>query len=71
LVGGKKFLGLYLNVKKEPKWDSVGQYRWCVMALAVIFLDRDEFSLVFCVVRRNIPLVKTRLDKKGRIAKNI
>lgn len=51
-IGKRKVTGVYLNVKKEQKWDRAVQ-RPCVTALAVIFPDRNEFVPPgFCVVRR-------------------
>jgi hypothetical protein len=51
-IGKRKKSAVYLNVKKEPKWDRAVQ-RPCVTALTVIFPDRNEFVPPgFCVVRR-------------------
>lgn len=51
-IGKRKKSAVYLNVKKEPKWDRAVQ-RPCVTALTVIFPDRDEFVPPgFCVVRK-------------------
>lgn len=51
-LGKKKSNGVFLNVKKEPKWDRAVQ-RPCVTALTVIFPDRNEFVPPgYCVVRR-------------------
>eukprot|EP00557_Chaetoceros_sp_GSL56_P011172 CAMPEP_0176485444 /NCGR_PEP_ID=MMETSP0200_2-20121128/5040_1 /TAXON_ID=947934 /ORGANISM="Chaetoceros sp., Strain GSL56" /LENGTH=2385 /DNA_ID=CAMNT_0017882083 /DNA_START=272 /DNA_END=7429 /DNA_ORIENTATION=+ len=51
-IGKRKKSAVYLNVKKEHKWDRAVQ-RPCVTALTVIFPDRNEFVPPgFCVVRR-------------------
>lgn len=51
-IGKKKHTGVFLNVKKEPKWDRAVQ-RPCVTAMTVIFPDRNEFVPPgFCVVRK-------------------
>ena len=70
LVGVNKVSNLYLNAKKEPKWDRVVQHPY-VMALTVIFPDRDEFSPGFCVARIHIPVFKKSPDKKIRSVKKI
>lgn len=62
-IGKRKFSGVYLNVKKEQKWDRAVQ-RPCVTALAVIFPDRNEFVPPgFCVVRRY--KAPSRSDRKS------
>lgn len=51
-IGKKKRTGVFLNVKKEPKWERAVQ-RPCVTAITVIFPDRNEFVPPgFCVVRK-------------------
>jgi hypothetical protein len=62
-IGKRKLSGVFLNVKKEPKWERAVQ-RPCVTALTVIFPDRNEFVPPgFCVVRRY--KAAASLDKKG------
>lgn len=54
LMSGRKGSSVFLNVKKEPKWDRAVQ-RPCVTALAIIFPDKNEFVPPgFCVVRRQV-----------------
>lgn len=67
-IGKRKTSGVFLNVKKEPKWERAVQ-RPCVTALAVIFPEQNEFVPPgFCVVRRY--KAKTGQDKKGSKTKN-